>query len=94
MAQHYSNPRRESDPWTLPDLETFQVGRRDRDVCPICQEEPATAAEHRRDHTGWYWWFCFPGCMPEGEAYGPFATEDEALADARHGIDDEAEPKP
>jgi len=95
MAQCYSNPRRESDPWALPDLETFQVGCRDRDACPLCQEEPATPGEHRRDHTGWYWWSCLPGCLPDGEAFGPFATEAKALDDARTGNDDdEAEPEP
>lgn len=31
---------------------------------------------------GWYWWACFPGCLPDGEPVGPFATEAEALADA------------
>jgi hypothetical protein len=31
---------------------------------------------------GWYWWPCFPGCMPESDAIGPFATEAEAIADA------------
>ena len=69
----------------------------DRDDCPICQEEAgATAAEHRRDHTGWYWWPCFPGCLPDGDAFGPFASEAEALEDARYGIDDhdEAESEP
>jgi len=32
---------------------------------------------------GWYWHSCFPGCMPDGEPMGPFATEPEALADAQ-----------
>lgn len=32
---------------------------------------------------GWYWWPCYQGCLPEGEAIGPFKTEDEAIADAR-----------
>lgn len=32
---------------------------------------------------GWYWWPCFPGCLPDGEASGPFATEQEAIDDAR-----------
>lgn len=31
---------------------------------------------------GWYWWACFPGCLPDGEAEGPFDTEAEAIADA------------
>ena len=33
---------------------------------------------------GWYWWSCFPGCMPDGEEpNGPFDTEAEALAAAQ-----------
>lgn len=31
---------------------------------------------------GWYWWACFPGCLPDGEASGPFATSTQALIDA------------
>jgi hypothetical protein len=31
---------------------------------------------------GWYWQACFPGCMPDGEACGPFDTEDAAIEDA------------
>ena len=31
---------------------------------------------------GWYWWACFPGCLPDGDPTGPFATEEEAIADA------------
>jgi hypothetical protein len=31
----------------------------------------------------WYWWHCFPGCLPDGDPIGPFATEAEALADAQ-----------
>jgi hypothetical protein len=32
---------------------------------------------------GWFWWYCFPGCMPEGPAMGPFSSYAEALQDAR-----------
>jgi hypothetical protein len=32
---------------------------------------------------GWYWWACFPGCLPDGDPSGPFATEAEAIADAQ-----------
>jgi hypothetical protein len=31
---------------------------------------------------GFFWWCCFPGCMPEGPAIGPFKTREEALQDA------------
>lgn len=27
---------------------------------------------------GWYWWSCSPGCLPDGEAMGPYATSTEA----------------
>lgn len=32
---------------------------------------------------GWYWWSCFPGCMPDGDPMGPFATKQEAIDDAQ-----------
>jgi len=31
---------------------------------------------------GFYWWACFPGCLPDGEPCGPFETEEEAIQDA------------
>jgi hypothetical protein len=34
---------------------------------------------------GWFWWLCFPGCLPDGPATGPFKTYREALADAQKG---------
>ncbi len=32
---------------------------------------------------GWFWWSCFPGCLPDGNPNGPFDTEEDALADAQ-----------
>lgn len=32
---------------------------------------------------GWFWHACFPGCLPDGEAFGPFPTEADAVEDAR-----------
>ena len=80
--QAYSDPKRESDPHALPDLEVFK----------ITQTEIASGDwEHNELITdqGWYWWACFPGCLPDSEPVGPFATEAEALADAREGYDDD-----
>jgi hypothetical protein len=31
---------------------------------------------------GWYWWECYPGCLPEGDAFGPFPTSYRAYRDA------------
>lgn len=77
--QAYSDPRRTSDPHALPDIEVFhatggELGR-DDDGNPL----PA----------GWYWWMCFPGCLPDSYPIGPFDTEEEALADARDDYDDD-----
>jgi hypothetical protein len=34
---------------------------------------------------GWYWCAGFPGCMPDGDASGPFDTSTEAYDDAQSG---------
>jgi hypothetical protein len=52
---------------SLPNAETFFVGP--REILGV--------------RTGWYWWACFPGCLPDGEASGPFRTEAGAIKDAR-----------
>jgi hypothetical protein len=75
MAQYYSDPRRENDPHALPDIETFT--HLDYEMDPEEYHGP-----------GWYYWFCFPGCMPDGDPVGPFETEEAALADAREGMDE------
>jgi hypothetical protein len=31
---------------------------------------------------GYYWWACFPGCLPDGDACGPFKTAEAAYLDA------------
>lgn len=35
---------------------------------------------------GWYWWSCFPGCLPDGDPIGPFETEEDAVQDALGGL--------
>ena len=37
--------------------------------------------------SGWYWWSCQPGCLPDGEPSGPYDTEREAMRDALDGLD-------
>jgi hypothetical protein len=68
MTQAYSDPSRELDPHALPDIEIFYSS----DVNGTGFTEP-----------GWYWWACFPGCLPNSDPIGPFKTEAEALEDAR-----------
>ena len=59
-----------------------------RGFCPSCDR--ATCVRDLDDdgivYTGkqayWYW-TCFPGCLPDSEPNGPYATEDEAIAAAQ-----------
>jgi len=74
MAQHYSDPSREDDKYSLPNVETYYV---DADDVDFVDEEGNQLAE------GWYYWFCLPGCLPDSSPCGPFDTEAEALEDAR-----------
>jgi hypothetical protein len=60
-------------------------------------EHPITSTGERFDNyaetvqAGWYWWPCFPGCLPDGDATGPFQTEREAVEDAGGIWDDLSE---
>lgn len=33
---------------------------------------------------GWFWWACFPGCLPDGPPIGPFSCHAEACSDAQN----------
>lgn len=35
------------------------------------------------DQAGWYYWTCYPGCLPDSEPSGPFYRREDALAKAR-----------
>jgi hypothetical protein len=69
--QVYSDPSRESEPHALPNVEVFHTDNYPAEDC----EEPLA--------DGWYWWPCFPGCLPDGEPMGPFKSAADALADAQ-----------
>lgn len=32
---------------------------------------------------GWFWWACFPGCLPDSDPIGPFDSAQAAIDDAR-----------
>ncbi len=38
-----------------------------------------TLIEENGIEGGWFYWYCFPGCLPEGSPVGPFETCDEAV---------------
>lgn len=79
MAQHYSDPSRESDPHALPNIETFYWS-------PADAREQAERASGDMTEPGWYYWYCLPGCLPDSDPIGPFDTEQEALDDARENV--------
>lgn len=108
----YSNPKRERDPQTLPDLDIFQLSAEEQAELGCYEDEhwelheqfPLMGFNSREREKaiahmiqacgltgGWYWQSCFPGCMPDSDPVGPFDSYDEALADAREGVEDEAE---
>lgn len=94
MSQHDSDTTREDEPTALPNLETFiatytecpECGRQlisdtlcVQMACPDCDRQPIA----RKQGEGWFYWFCFPGCLPDSDPIGPFDSEADALADAR-----------
>lgn len=68
----HSDPERAAG-YTDPDIEVF-YNPDDYDLM---------TAEDDGYEAGFYWWSCFPGCLPDGEPIGPFDTEAEAIADAQ-----------
>lgn len=37
---------------------------------------------------GWFYWYCFPGCLPDSEPVGPFKTAQEAKQAAQDDASD------
>ncbi len=61
-----------------------------RGFCPSCERATCVhdltfedSGIERTTRHGWFYWFCFPGCLPDSEPNGPYATEAEALAAAQ-----------
>ena len=70
--QAFSDPSRRNDPHALPDIEVFYADGTDAH----------TDSEGDALAIGFYWWVCLPACLPSSDAYGPFASADEAESDA------------
>jgi len=43
---------------------------------------PTHSNEFTPFESGWYWWSCSAGCLPDSEPIGPFDSESEAFRDA------------
>lgn len=50
------------------------------DNAPVDWDEPADVALTAAQLSGYYFWFCFAGCMPEGDPQGPYKTLELAIA--------------
>jgi hypothetical protein len=97
MSQHYSDPTRADEQYALPDIETWhdQIAESvccnidvprsyadacDRQPCPSCNLEAIWQTTPR---SGWFYWSCFPGCLPDSDPAGPYASEQMAIDAAR-----------
>jgi len=82
----YSNASRTADPHAIPDAEVFYVDDR---TAKLARERIELGDE--MSMPGWYYWHCFPGCLPDGPANGPYNDALEAiqacLADAPDSIE-------
>ena len=86
----YSDTERETMEHALPDVEVFYHEHAKRELCALnAGNKAALYGECIIDEegdcrgTGYYWWSCFPGCLPDSEPLGPFDTEEDAIADSR-----------
>lgn len=93
MSRYYSDPSREHDTYALPDVEVFYADRGSLHGDPE-QGSPnyvrADGEESDREEpneAGWYYWFCLPGCLPDSDPFGPFDSEEDALAAAREDFE-------
>jgi hypothetical protein len=77
--QVYSDSTRENDQHALPDVEVLHVSEKDT----YAKDAFHSAEDGSFFGEGWYWWACFPGCLPSADPWGPYATEHDALKDVR-----------
>ena len=72
MAFYSRDVTRADEQYALPNVEVFYLTQGEIDSVPVCQFEQ-----------GWYFWACFPGCLPDADPVGPYATEQLAIDAAR-----------
>jgi hypothetical protein len=107
--QAYSDPSREHDEHSLPDLEIFEltareVAERDEELIyeyskrhefrlanmnsQVREKMFDTMIEEEGIKGGWFYWYCFPGCLPDSEPMGPYDTAKEAKKAAQDDAGD------
>lgn len=85
MTQFYLDPERKAIPYALPNAETFYIdhqGHCDNKPFELPHDLPGDTG-YSLASEGWYWWLCFPGCLPDSDPFGPFPTEAKAIANAQ-----------
>jgi hypothetical protein len=99
MPYYYTDPKRESEPGALPDVEIFY------DYycrCPHCDavlhgavcESCSFCSSNTRfdcpspDQRAFWYAYGLPGCLWDSDPVGPFGTEAEALEAARGASDE------
>ena len=84
-------------------VQNVEIFHATREVCPRCsaymlnkatafQHDSASCDEETERDSGWFYWTCFPGCLPDSDAFGPFKSAALAEQDARDNdfiVDDE-----
>ncbi len=80
------------------EFEVGQMSEYPRGFCPSCERatcvnslatfDPSESGIQHTDKTGWFYQFCFPGCLPDSDPFGPFQTEQEAINDMRDTFGD------
>lgn len=81
MTRFYSDPSKANDTYSIPDCEVFYRTQEEN------KEYGVLDGDGNPMPSGWYWWTCFPGCMPDSEPFGPFKTEEMAIMDCRRQND-------
>ena len=80
MSYIYSDATRVHLPHALPDVEVFRVSEME---AQYNNDNADHADEFTIGESGWYFWYCMPGYMPDDSIpHGPFETEEEAVQEA------------
>ena len=58
-------------------LEVFRADRKD-----VAEWNKGITRYDTPYRVGWYWWSCFPGCLPDSDPSGPFPSPTRACEDA------------
>jgi hypothetical protein len=77
MTQVYSDPSRADEPHALPNMEVFEI-KEDSFATSYTELEKKLGWKGKLWVKGWYYHACFPGCLPDSPASGPYDTEEEA----------------